>query len=519
MSNILAVASNITNSQLSQSYSDSDEEKSIGSIFLKAVETLSSLLQPENDTVDIAYPNVQLKGVKYDSHNRDHYEQKFDMNLSIGTFINKSNFHGVSKDAKIIITTVTYANLAKILPTYPDTGKFQDYFVNSLIQTTSVKVNKKPERVNIGMDFEAMNSSVNLQTAVCVYWDFLLEEGKGAWNRDGCRSKTDGDITICNCSHLTSFAVLMSNSPLQELENIDMVTYLGLGVSIGSLCICIFIEFVVWTSVIKSNLSHFRHMAVVNIAVSLLIADICFLCASFDFVLKVAHACIALTFLNHFFYMSLFFWSLCQSMILSYQLFFPFNQLRKKIYIPVSFLVGYIFPLGIAVGTLLYFHPKSSYKHKSYCWLHQKAIFAFIVPVGCIIIMNLFSLIVVIVKLKRPSISEGRNAEEKHTAKQLVKAVLVLTPVFGLTWALGFVLLFDLPQKVAISFEYAFAGMNAFQGFLLLLANCFADKRVRDCLLERLQKLEPEETSCISFHSKTYTIQKQHSRTRQSTVS
>uniref|UniRef100_H2ZVI1 Uncharacterized protein n=1 Tax=Latimeria chalumnae TaxID=7897 RepID=H2ZVI1_LATCH len=452
-SNILAVASNITNRSLLPSYSTSNEEKSTFSTLLQAVETFSLLLQPDNETFEVFYPNVQMKGMKFSVRSRRNNEQKIDMTPYLAVCIDMSNIFKFPENVNVIIITVTYASLPEVSPIFPD--KFQDYFVNSLIHSTSVRVNNMEyKEVNIQMVFELRNTSVNLESAACVYWDFSLRRGRGGWAEDGCNAKTDGNITTCHCSHLTSFAVLMSRSPPQEPEYIYLVTYLGLGVSIGSLCICIFIEVLVWKSVVKSNLSHFRHVALLNIAVSLLIADICFVCASSNFVLKVAHACTALTFLNHFFYMALFFWSLCQSIILLHKMVFPFSLLRKKTYLRVSFLIGYFFPLGIAAATLLYFYPKGKYQNKIACWLDQSgAMYAFVVPVGCIIVTNLITLIVVIAKLMRPSISDGGHVEEKDVAKRMVKALLILIPTFGVTWALGYLLIGRFPQEVLVIFK------------------------------------------------------------------
>uniref|UniRef100_H3AFU6 Adhesion G protein-coupled receptor F3 n=1 Tax=Latimeria chalumnae TaxID=7897 RepID=H3AFU6_LATCH len=355
----------------------------------------------------------------------------------------------------------------------------ENYYVNSIIHSTSVRVNKKNKKdVHIKTVFELKNKSTNLQDVACVYWNFSQEEAAGGWAKEGCQTKTSKQSVTCSCKHLTSFAVLMSKSSLEEPGYIEMITYLGLGASIGSLCFCIFIELLVWSSVVKTKISHFRHMALVNTAISLLLADLCFLSTSFDFVQQVPYVCIAITFLNHFLYLSLFFWSLCQSMMLLHQLCFTFSWLRRKIYMPVSFIVGYLFPLGIAAGTFLYFHPKNKYHNTTLCWLDKKeAFYAFAIPVASIVLINLLALIVVITKLIRPSVSDTLNADEKYAVKQIVKAVLVLTPIFGLTWAFGFFLLLDFPKEFHNIFKYIFTGMNAFQGLLILLANTFADKK------------------------------------------
>ncbi|XP_064411314.1 adhesion G-protein coupled receptor F3-like [Latimeria chalumnae] len=360
---------------------------------------------------------------------------------------------------------------------FPSNGREE---VNSFIQSGTIKIlgnvtknvrDSIKRDIEVSMQFGIKDYSLDQTSARCVFWKFE-EDGKGGnWSEEGCSKSPNGtnETVICICNHTTPFTMLMSSNVDPKYNDLfELITHLGLGVSIGSLCICIFIEILVWKSVVKSNISHFRHMSTVNIAFCLLVADACFLVGSFDFIKNDAKICNAITFLSHFFYLSLFFWSFCQSMMLFHQLVFLFHHLRKKVYMSLSVLTGYIFPLGIAIGTLIKFlRPEGSYRMKEACLLHKDGpMYAFIIPVLTIIIINFCVLIVVIAKLSRPSVSDGSNAEEKDTVKNILKAVLVLTPVFGLTWALGFVLFFGentLDKDLRNGIGFAFAGMNAFQ--------------------------------------------------------
>uniref|UniRef100_H2ZYZ0 Uncharacterized protein n=1 Tax=Latimeria chalumnae TaxID=7897 RepID=H2ZYZ0_LATCH len=457
---------------------------------LKSIETFSDLLQ-ENATLNINFSNVQLKRSIFENNSVLDYTEKFTFeNFSEAQInISKPQILNLTENVSIAITFTAYTDLQ-----FPSEGTKQ---VNSFIQSGTIKIvgnvtEKVSDSTEIKMQFGIKDYSLNQTSARCVFWKFE-EDGKGGnWSEEGCFKSPNGtnETVICICNHTTPFTVLMSSKmDLEDNDLLELITHLGLGVSIGSLCICIFIEILVWKSVVKSSISHFRHMSTVNIAFCLLVADACFLANSFDFA-KDAKICRAITFLSHFFYLSLFFWSFCQSMMLFHQLVFLFHHLRKRVYMSFSFVTGYIFPLVIAIGTFIkFFHPEGSYRMEGACWLHRNGpIYAFIVPAGTIIIINLCILIVVIAKLSRPSVSDGSKAEEKDTVKNILKAVLVLTPVFGLTWALGFVLFFGaetLDKDLRKYIGYAFAGMNAFQsyfkGFFILVACCFAERKVRNC--------------------------------------
>ncbi len=46
----------------------------------------------------------------------------------------------------------------------------------------------------------------------CVYWD----EAERAWSGRGCeKAESNSTHTVCSCSHLSSFAVLMALYPVQ----------------------------------------------------------------------------------------------------------------------------------------------------------------------------------------------------------------------------------------------------------------------------------------------------------------
>ncbi|KAK1171831.1 adhesion G-protein coupled receptor F3-like, partial [Acipenser oxyrinchus oxyrinchus] len=315
------------------------------------------------------------------------------------------------------------------------------------------------------------------------------------WSSQGCKwekQNSNSTTSSCVCDHLTSFSVLMSKFPI-SLPWLDEIGYVGVGVSICSLMLCLVIEFLVWNSVVKSNISHFRHTALVNISISLLIADCCFLAASFQSG-KGGKLCLPLAMAMHISFLAMFFWMLCQSIMLLHQMIFLFQQLRKKMYLSFSFALGYLGPIFIVIGT--YIVNPNKYYRKDSCWLMYEggmkgSIFAFVLPVGIIVFINIFTLVVVISKLLRPSVSEGGKAEDMETVKSILKAVIILTPVFGLTWALGFLtMIFDLPETFgAKAVHYLFSILNSLQGLFILITGCFTEKKVRDALLKHVNSV------------------------------
>ncbi|XP_073481362.1 adhesion G-protein coupled receptor F3-like [Aquarana catesbeiana] len=487
----LTLASNLIDPDFSPLWRSSTSPPA--SKMLQSVECFCQLLQTGNQSFEIDLENIQIKGNSYEQGSvGEDYQKNF---ATVSLSIDKQTISSLLKQNNLKITSVVFSTIGNLLPNTFE--KRNDSQLNSIVQSTSIKLSDSSyASTNIEMSF-VVNTSNKMYSQHCVFWDFSLPGFGGSWSDAGCTSMLGTNTTFCSCSHLTSFAVLMSIN-VGSLALIEEITYAGLGVSILSLCICVFIEGFVWKTVTRTNISYFRHISLINITVSLLCADVFFLSSAFPSIIAKQLICLSITFLNHFFYLALFFWTFAQSVMLLHQLLFVFHHLRKRIFVSLSFTAGYFFPAIIAAGTLLYYYPKGKYRHEKVCWLNPEsgAIYAFAVPAGSIIVFNFLTLLVVIAKLSRPSVSEANQAD-KETAKSILKAVVVLTPVFGLTWSFGFALLTNLDDLTRQVFTYGFAGMNAFQGFFILLT-CITEKKVREALFN---KGSPAKTSTATTMS------------------
>ncbi|NXI89851.1 AGRE1 protein, partial [Psophia crepitans] len=73
----------------------------------------------------------------------------------------------------------------------------------------------------------------------CVSWNKTGAEG--SWTREGC-TRIGGDAlhSICNCTHFSTFAILMAVRPIPESFSLTVVTYVGMSVSL----VCLFLTIV-----------------------------------------------------------------------------------------------------------------------------------------------------------------------------------------------------------------------------------------------------------------------------------
>ncbi|XP_015271067.1 PREDICTED: LOW QUALITY PROTEIN: adhesion G protein-coupled receptor F5, partial [Gekko japonicus] len=321
------------------------------------------------------------------------------------------------------------------------------------------------ERFQIKMTFAKMNKS--LIEPRCVFWNFTFSGDRGGWDGTGCERKEDDESVTCSCNHLTSFSVLMSPAGRKNhgshWRGLSYMTYVGVGVSILSLVACIVIEALVWKSVTKTRISYMRHVCILNVAISLLIADIWFI----------------------FFYLSVFFWMLSLSLMLFYHLVFILHNTSKTTMKAVAFCLGYGCPLVISGITIAVTLPQESYTREDICFLNwdkSYALLAMVVPALTIVAINAVITIVVIAKIPIRSIGERSRNDERSSLYRITKSIGVLTPLLGLTWGFGLATIFEGSSLV---FHILFNFFNAFQGLFILLFGILWDRKVREALMNK----------------------------------
>nr|XP_014690172.1 adhesion G protein-coupled receptor F4 isoform X2 [Equus asinus] len=332
-----------------------------------------------------------------------------------------------------------------------------------------------PERLKqILLTFEKINKSQNAR-AQCVGW----HSRKRKWDESVCKTTLDVRNKVkCRCNYtnvVMSFSILMSPKSIDN-KVLDYVTCIGLSISILSLILCLIIEATVWSRVVVTEISYMRHVCIVNIAVSLLIANVWFIIASnFNKKPQDYNWCVAVTFLSHFFYLSLFFWMLFKALLIMYGILVIFRRMIKSRLMVIGFAIGYGCPLIIAVTTVAITMPRKAYVRPDACWLNwdnSKALLAFVIPALVIVAVNLVVVLVVAFNTQRPSIGSSKS-QDVAIIMRISKNVAILTPLLGLTWGFGIATLIE---GTSLIFHIIFALLNAFQ--------------IRDALRMRMSSLK-----------------------------
>ncbi|XP_064267797.1 adhesion G protein-coupled receptor F5 isoform X3 [Passer domesticus] len=481
MQNFLSTVDLIVDDSTTEAWEDLNNEKTRqSSLLLQSVENFSLRLQPVNNTIPSVSANtVQLQGIVVKENNNTDYNKDFRSagNLTVNVLISETEIQTLTQNSTVV--SVMYSKLGHILP-----RKTFEY-VNGLLITTTLSSNRSQE-FNVNMTFA--KKDVSLKMPKCVFWNFTLNNHRGDWDDYGCTPTESENDVICSCNHLTSFSILMSPDRSSELMFENYISYIGLAISIMSLVVCIIIESLVWKYVTNNTTSYMRHVCILNIATSLLIADVWFIVTASitDQNQQVSRdICIMATFFIHFFYLCVFFWMLSLGLILFYRLVFILHNTSKTAQKTVAFCLGYVCPFVIAVTTIAVTLPKNSYTRKDVCWLNwkdSKALLAFVIPALIIVATNLFIAAVVIIKILRPTIGDRSSGQERKSLFQIGKSVAILTPLLGLTWGFG---LATIIKNSHPAFHILFSLFNALQGLFILVFGTLWDKKIQEALLKR----------------------------------
>ncbi|XP_067319290.1 adhesion G-protein coupled receptor F3 [Anolis sagrei] len=470
--------------------------------FLQALENLTGLLLPPEQGFNLTLPNLELLSFRLSPDREDEgFLKTFNTDPPASVCIAEEELEELlRREGNLTITALAVKRMEGVLP---------HSHLASLVMSNAIRSsNGSVTDVVVEMVFGHWNATDREENgeeraAECVFWNHSLVGGVGSWSTQGCQTSSGTEVaTNCTCRHLTSFSVLMSAGPVPNSAALTILSTVGLCASVVALMATILIYYLVWTSVVKNKVSYFRYTTLANLAFSLLLASLCFLAASRLSASHESQLCVAAAFFCHFFYLATFFWMLVQALMLFHQLVFVFHRLSMNTVVPAMLVLGYLCPLAIAATTVAATFPSRSYLQEGLCWLsaRSKALYAFSVPVLAIVSVNLAVLVVVLLKLMRPSVSEASPGEERRALVGLFKALLVLTPIFGLTWGLGVI---TMTGQASPATHYAFTLLNAFQGVFILIFGCLMDRKVRGALAQRFCKPPPSKTSTMQSKSET----------------
>ncbi|XP_065925841.1 adhesion G protein-coupled receptor B1-like [Magallana gigas] len=359
----------------------------------------------------------------------------------------------------------------------------QRSFVNSQILslTTQKDLGVLNPPLNLKFGHTVKNTSTEMR-AVCVSWDFNLNK----WSEEECTvNQTNRQRTVCQCNHLTNFAILMRpyTQVSEESPFLKTMSLVGVALSIAFTFLTSLIYILTWRF-IRSD----KNIMMLNICGSLILSYTIFISSVEQTANEVA--CVAITAIIHYFFLVTFFSMLglgvyyFMSISVTYYALYVANNFKSKS--RIRWFLGGIWgiPVIITATNLGAFWGKG-YHLKSYCWLSIKSgsLYLFIIPVCLISLINILIIVSLLRVLFASSIVARSSIQRK--ASSGLRSLGTLLPVLGVTWLFGILAV----NENAVVFQYLFVIANSFQGFFIFVSHVVLDKKVRQGIGNRYQSL------------------------------
>ncbi|KAI8519490.1 hypothetical protein Bbelb_027470 [Branchiostoma belcheri] len=272
----------------------------------------------------------------------------------------------------------------------------------------------------------------------CVFWDFEAERGVGAWSTEGCAFvRMDNGRVVCECNHLTNFAVLMDIYGGLHSFLLDLISKIGIVVSITGLTLTL-ISYLIFKQLRKTRPQHI----LTNLCIALLASLILFLTG-----IDATHSpigCTVVTFLLHYFLLAVFMWMAVEAFNM-YLAFIKVLGAHVSRFILKAAIFAWGLPLIIAIATLAVDVPSTypngqTYRSNSFCWLQGNQLYyGFLLPAGLVLVFNAIVYIMVISKLACGGRTDGKVAHPRSGAtNQNLRIAIAIMVLVGLTWIFGF---------------------------------------------------------------------------------
>ncbi|XP_052244040.1 adhesion G protein-coupled receptor L4-like [Dreissena polymorpha] len=394
-------------------------------------------------------------------------DMKYPEHEHMGTYISLPE---KSLKGSTILTVVIYRFLDYILPTQISGSRSGEKFVITS-EIVSISLDNWQNLDEFVVEIATRITKNAIGTPICTFWNSTVN----AWDTDGCELKMSNYTTaICQCSHLTHFAVLMSPfiEPSVAIKGLDIFTFVGCSISIVCLLLTLIANIYVW-----KHIKNDRVVILMHLSLALLLAYALFLGGVDRTSNKTI--CTVIAALLHYIYLVVFCVMLVEGIDVFMSIIFVF---KRKLTIKKMAIASWVIP-GFVVGVSLAATQTRGFGSEKSCWLtvDDGTIWAFVAPASIVILVNIALLVIVIRAVHRATYVANKDTIEK--AKCTVRCLLVLLPVTGVSWVLGLLYVDDTMAWV----QYLFAVCNSLQGAAIFVFHCLLNNQVMQALRKKMR--------------------------------
>ncbi|XP_028460215.1 adhesion G-protein coupled receptor G2 [Perca flavescens] len=289
------------------------------------------------------------------------------------------------------------------------------------------------------------------------------------WTDDGCLTRHDGQNILCECSHLTFFAVLMS--PLNEtistsdLNNLTIITQVGCGLSMFFLCIVLFMHFL-----LRRTKASNATRILIHLVSAMFLLNFTFLINNVVANLNSSVGCKIMAALMHYFMLATFTWFAVQAFHLCLQIYTGGQIVIHRYILKVS-IVSWLLPSVVGIVLLILgkygeqvIHTSDSQQTVAMCWITDNLVH-YVVNIGYYVVVFIFTFTTFIIILSWLFFLKRTRTGQTSTHGKKIVTILGLCCMLGITWGFAFFAY----GALRIPSYYIFTVLNSFQGFFLFI--------------------------------------------------
>ncbi|KAI9537645.1 hypothetical protein NQZ68_023890 [Dissostichus eleginoides] len=349
-------------------------------------------------------------------------------------------------------------------------GMFQQDNPNSIyLNNEALGIEMGTEISNLSHSIDIRYTGVNMTGRIgsCMSWD-----GKGKevnWIPAGCKTKEKNGTIMCQCSHLTFFAILMSPAPTNmsstDFKSLTTITSIGCGLSIVFLTFPLFMH-----CLIRKGKASQATQILINLFVALITLNLSFLVNESIAAMGNFAACVTIAAVMHYTMLATFTWFFMQAL----HLYFILWKLPTDVkhYIRKISAAGWVTPAVVVLALVassqydfIAIHTDDGNSVKM-CWIPNAVIHQG-VNIGYYAIVFIFTFVMFIVTLRQIVLLKPAEKKSKDSSSIRTNffSILGLFLLFGISWAFAF---FSYGPMLTASY-YIFTILNSFQGFFLAI--------------------------------------------------
>ena len=363
---------------------------------------------------------------------------------------------------------------------------------------------------------------------------FLKMNQNLSWSTEGCHfvSKNNGLVT-CACNHTTSFGVMLAVRTIKVPTVVSIVMTALESVSLIALALTIVL--LLW---LKKKIRNDRTVVQINLAFSLMFFHFFFLVGGSAVNLN-SRFCEVCSVLTHFFTLASAFWMLNEGIVLYLKTCKQALSLDTKKMIPFITFFAWGFPfvlvfvcaaIGFSNGTYMDKRPtilnateNDNIPMYNVCWVgvESNMIYAVVTPLAFVfclttlIVLKTSIQIAQMSKNKKTMTPRGKRESKDVSEGQIVlpmqnrprrrrttlpgnfrlcpkqasvalRAVLLLLPVLGIPWALGFLVNIEYAEEI---FLILHGVINGLQGVFIFYLYCIKNSQFRRAFDQKLSQI------------------------------